>query len=53
MSNTLINVHNTHVRIHITGKGRAGVTFTKDQKLRPESTQGFHNPNNPGPGQYK
>ena len=29
------------------------IGFTKEKKLRPVSTEGFNNPNNPGPGQYK
>ena len=43
-----------HAELHVrAGKGRSGVTFSKEKRLRPESTEGFWNPNNPGPSQYK
>ena len=29
------------------------ISFPKEKRLRPASTEGFNNPNNPGPGAYK
>lgn len=36
----------------IGGKSKS-VGFTREKKLRPQSTEGFWNPDNPGPGSYK
>jgi hypothetical protein len=57
-THTLSLIKDTHTnmdRVHDmrSGRGRAGITFTKDTRLRPESTEGFWNPKNPGPQQYK